>query len=720
MPLHALFVLLLVVAIKESIWWLAALMLFAVMKSLSFSVGRLLLLFILSCLFIGMGHLSPEPHDVSFVDILSGKRNGDRIRYEAESNGQPVLLTATVAEEETGYERIGHSCRVMTEPLDIRQQSNAGGFDEQQFMHTHRYGGKWEVRSFESCRPTPGYAAEGRRVRESFMTRIEQRLPQKQAFYVEALVFGEDRLMDQVTLERFKKFGLLHAIVISGSHIAFLIFSLLFVLRKIRMTKEKRLDVVFILLPIYGWLTEWSPPVTRAVLVAMILLLGRRFHKAFDPVEVIAGVAAFQLAMQPTVLYDIGFQLTVGLTLFLVLSRRLMGSVRRPWNWLLISAWAQCGTLLFLQGIEQTTVSIWAPLLNILIGGWIEWVILPGSFVLATIPFLPISSTFQTVHQHAIQWMDQALRLAEHLPLAVVAVPAFSPIVLTYVVAGTGLAWFIAERRWWGHVLPLIFLLTAWGFTEWHAPEQITFLDVGQGDSVVLEKAGETFVVDTGGVYQQTTHPVLRPFDPGSHIVAPYLFTRGETEIDGLIVTHADHDHVGGLLALLRHVRVKTVYMGTYDNTDEKRRDLIRSIEMTGTKIQFVKKGEAIRPWLQVLAPTGREEEENDRSVILFAYIAQQRVLLTGDASIAMEEELSVGPIDILKAGHHGSKTSTSEKLLKQTNPEIVILSAGRHNRYGHPHTEVLERIGTTRTIFRTDQDGSITCSSAGCEPMIK
>ena len=720
MPLHALFVLLLVVAIKESIWWLVTLMLFAAMKSWSFSMARLLLLLILSCLFIGMGHLSPEPHAVSSVDILSGKRNGDRIRYEAESNNQPVLLTATVEEDETGYERIGHSCRVKTEPLDIRQQSNAGGFDEQQFMHTHRYGGKWEVRSFESCHPTSGYAAEGRRVREAWLTRIEGLLPQKQAFYVEALVFGEDRLMDQVTLERFKKFGLLHAIVISGSHIAFLIFSLLYVLRKIRMTKEKRLDAVLILLPIYGWLTEWSPPVTRAVLVAMILLLGRRFHKPLDPVEVIAGVAAFQLAIQPTVIYDIGFQLTVGLTLFLVLSRRLMGSVRRPWNWLLISAWAQFGTLLFLQGIEQTTVSIWSPLLNLLIGGWIEWVILPGSFILAMIPFLPISSTFQTVHQHAIQWMDQALRLAEHLPLAVVAVPAFSPIVLTYVVAGTGLAWFTAERRWWGHVIPLILLLTAWGYTEWRAPDQITFLDVGQGDSVVLEKAGETFVVDTGGVYQQSTHPLLRPFDPGSHIVAPFLFTRGEAEIDGLIVTHADHDHVGGLLGLLRQVRVKTVYLGAYDNTDEKRRTLIRSIEATGTNVQFIKSGDMIRPWLQVLAPTEREEEENDRSVVLQAQIAEQRILLTGDAGVAIEDELSIGPVDILKAGHHGSNTSTGEKLLRKANPKIVILSVGRKNRYGHPHPDVLERIGTGRIVFRTDQDGSITCSSAGCEPMIK
>ncbi|MEW8976244.1 MAG: DNA internalization-related competence protein ComEC/Rec2, partial [Exiguobacterium sp.] len=106
MPLHVLFVLLLIVAIKESIWWLVLLMLFAVLKSWSFSIGRLFFLFILSCLFIGMGHLSPEPHDVSSVDILSGKRNGDRIRYEAESNGQSVLLTATITEEETGYERI--------------------------------------------------------------------------------------------------------------------------------------------------------------------------------------------------------------------------------------------------------------------------------------------------------------------------------------------------------------------------------------------------------------------------------------------------------------------------------------------------------------------------------------------------------------------------------------------------------------------------------------
>ncbi len=185
-------------------------------------------------------------------------------------------------------------------------------------------------------------------------------------------------------------------------------------------------------------------------------------------------------------------------------------------------------------------------------------------------------------------------------------------------------------------------------------------------------------------------------------------------------MTHADHDHVGGLLGLLRQVRVKTIYLGAYDNTDEKRNALIRSIEATGTRVEFVQKGHTIRPWLQVLAPTERKEEENDRSIILLAQIAKQRVLLTGDAGLAIEDELTIGPIDILKAGHHGSNTSTGEELLQKTNPKIVILSVGRKNRYGHPHPDVLERIGTNRIVFRTDEDGSVTCSSAGCEPMIK
>ena len=720
MPLFPLFFMIVLIAIKESLWLVGVICLVLTIKSWSFTSTRLVLMSLLVVVFIVYGQDFDDATPIQTIDILDAKQNGDRIRYLATANQQELIVSATLDEhQDLDYERIGRRCQVELTEKMVLPRVNRGGFDEARWMRTERLAGKFEVKEWGSCTDTPGFDAQGRRMRQAWMDRIE-RLPAKQALYIEALVLGEDRLMDQLTLDRFKKFGLLHAIVISGSHIAFLIFTILWILKKCRLTRERRAEFVLVLLPLYGWLTEWSAPVTRAVCVAFILLLYQHLGRRTDPLLVVAYVAAAQLAYSYTSLYDIGFQLTVGLTIFLLLSRKIWQKVKRPWNWLLISVWAQILTSLVLQMAEQTEVSPWSPLLNLVIGAWIEWIILPLSFLVGLLLFFPVTDTFMTLHERAVGVLDLALAQAEQLPVPTVAVHLLSLPLFLLVIVVVLIGWYVAEQKWWGHLLPVCALLLGSVSMDLRTEEQVTFLDVGQGDSTVIEKDGETFVIDTGGAFTLSQRPTLRPFDPGSQIVAPFLHTRAETVIDGLILTHADNDHIGGVIGLLKKIRVDTIYFGRYDNQDEKRHRLLEQIEATGTKVEFVKAGREIRPWLTVVAPDESEAEENDRSIVLLADVAGKRVLLTGEASIEQEEGWNLGPIDILKAGHHGSKTSTGLDLLQQTNPETVIISAGRNNRYGHPHEEVLDRIGNQRTIWRTDRDGMITCSSAGCEAMIK
>ncbi len=719
MPLFPLFFMIGLIALKESLWLVAACSMILVLKSWSMSRYAVLPLLGLTVVFLLSMPTGQPLAPITVIDILDAKQNGDRIRYLAKSHNQQIVVAATLDEKtDRDYERIGQRCEVELEERPVLPRVNLGGFDEARWMRTEQLRGKYDVVKWGKCTETPGFGANGRRIRQQWMTRIEQ-LPIKQALYVEALVLGEDRLMDQMTMERFKKFGLLHAIVISGSHIAFLILTVLWFLKKLRLTRERRFEFLLLTLPLYGWLTEWSAPVTRAVCVAMVLLFCHRINRRPDPLWVVSLIGALQLAISYTSLYDVGFQLTVGLTIFLLLSRKMWEKIKRPWNWLLISLWAQIMTSLVLQLAQQTEVSLWSPLLNILLGGWIEWVILPLSFLVGTAVLIPSSDNLIRLHGQATSFLDQALAWAEKLPVPTVAVHLFS---LPVLLIGTGTVlsgWWLAERRWFGHLVPLVGLLAASLYMDHQTPERITFLDVGQGDSTVIEKAGETFVIDTGGAFSLSIRPPLRPFDPGGQIVAPFLHTRGETHIEGLVVTHADHDHIGGLVGLLRKIQVDTVYMGQFDNQDPKRRALIDQIEATGTRIQFIHSRQRIRPWLEVVAPATNAEEENDRSVVLLADVAGKRVLLTGDASIDQEETWSVQKVDILKAGHHGSKTSTGEQLLQKTDPDLVIISAGRNNRYGHPHPEVLERT-RDRTVMRTDQSGMITCSATGCEPMLK
>jgi len=629
-----------------------------------------------------------------------------------------LVLGATVADGELHYERIGQICSVRLEALEVNARRNEGGFDEARWMRSERLLRKWEVRSFSDCRRAEGWGAEGRRSREKWLRAIE-RLPTREAFYVQALVFGEDRLMDEKTLDRFKAFGLLHALVISGSHIAFLIFGMLYLLKRLRVTRENRTEVVLLLLPIYGWLTEWSPPVTRAIAVAFILLLASRFKK-LDPVATVAWVGASQLALAPFLIYDLGFQLTVALTLFLLISRDVWKSVAFPWNLLLVSIWAQALTLFLLQRSQQTEGSVWSPLLNILVGTWIEWVILPLAFLTAaSVLFKPEPETARLLRS-ALDLSDGVLGKAEALPLSVSAVHLLPLGVWVIAMSLIILSLRHVAKHRILHAVPVLVLVLSSAMVEKTEPDRVVFLDVGQGDSTVLEKGGETFVIDAGGILSFAKRKPLRPFDPGAQTVVPYLHTRGEKRIDGLILTHADHDHIGGVAGLLRKIEVDTVYFGAYDNGDEKRAALLRELKRIGVSIKFLKAGDQVRPWLRVLAPDGHESEENDRSIVLLAEIAKKRFLLTGDAGVDTETEWETGDVDVLKAGHHGSSSSTGDDLIRKTAPEVIIFSVGRGNRYGHPDEEVLERVEKVGRVYRTDEDGMITCTAEGCFPMLK
>lgn len=717
MPIFPLFVVALAIALKESLWILAFASLVLVVKSFERRLFPLA-----GALFLAWSALVnsdvPRIGLPEEVELLEAKVNGDRVRYVAKASGEKFVLAATVADGESPYDRISQICSVRLEELEVNVRRNEGGFDEARWMRTEQLLGKWEVRSFTGCRRAEGWGAEGRRSREEWLQKVA-RLPKREAFYVQALVFGEDRLMDAETLDRYKAFGLLHALVISGSHIAFLIFGMLYLLKRFRVTRENRVEFVLVLLPIYGWLTEWSPPVTRAIAVAFILLLASRFKK-LDPVATVAWVGASQLALSPLLILDLGFQLTVSLTLFLLISRDIWRRIAFPWNMLLVSIWAQALTLFLLQRSQQTEGSIWSPLLNIIVGTWIEWIILPLAFLTAvSVLFKPEPETAALL-RFALDMSDGVLNKAETLPLAVSAVHLLPlgvwMIAMSIIILSLR---HVAKRRIL-HAVPILVLILSSAMVERAEPDRVVFLDVGQGDSTVLEKDGETFVIDAGGIMSFAKRKPLRPYDPGAQTVVPYLHTRGEKRIDGLILTHADHDHIGGVAGLLRKIEVDTVYFGAYDNGDEKRAALLREIERVGVSIKFLEAGDEVRPWLRVLAPNGPEAEENDRSIVLLADIAKKRFLLTGDAGVNTEGEWRAGDVDVLKAGHHGSSSSTGDALIRKVAPEVIIFSVGRGNRYGHPDEDVLERVEKAGRVYRTDEDGMITCTADGCVPMLK
>jgi competence protein ComEC len=252
---------------------------------------------------------------------------------------------------------------------------------------------------------------------------------------------------------------------------------------------------------------------------------------------------------------------------------------------------------------------------------------------------------------------------------------------------------------------------------------RLTFLDVGQGDSALVDLPDGTLVViDAGGA-------VFGGRDPGEHAVLPMLRARRRERIDTLIVTHPHPDHYGGVAALADALPIDAVWdSGQADREDAEGAwatllaGLRGSIPVRGPESLCGRPLTRGGATVEVLWPCPAFDpgwDPNDNSLVVRIRFGARSFLLLGDAEQHAEAELVrlglVGPVDVLKVGHHGSRTSSTDALLARTSPRLAIVSAGVGNRFGHPHDEVIARLEAHHArVLRTDHDGGIVVRSDG------
>jgi competence protein ComEC len=258
-------------------------------------------------------------------------------------------------------------------------------------------------------------------------------------------------------------------------------------------------------------------------------------------------------------------------------------------------------------------------------------------------------------------------------------------------------------------------------------PEQtrLTMLDVGQGESLLVESGSRGLLVDTGG----------RPFgdgtDIGQTVVVPALWARGRRALDALLVTHADPDHVGGAQAVLDAFDVGQLWLGVDVPRHEPTHALVAAAAREGVPVLRRLRGDSVafgRTLVRVLHPAApdweRRRVRNDDSVVLEIVHGDVAMLLLGDVGVEVEREilprLTPARVRVLKVGHHGSRTSTSTDLVGRWRPDIALVSCGRGNSFGHPAPVVIDRLRAVgAAIARTDEDGQITMTTDGREVVV-
>ncbi|WP_435528852.1 MBL fold metallo-hydrolase [Lysinibacillus parviboronicapiens] len=237
----------------------------------------------------------------------------------------------------------------------------------------------------------------------------------------------------------------------------------------------------------------------------------------------------------------------------------------------------------------------------------------------------------------------------------------------------------------------------------------VHFIDVGQGDSILIESPnGKTMLVD-GGVK-----------GAGQHIVS-YLHELGVKKLDIVVATHPDADHIGGLIPVLNSIDIEQFYDSGKIHTSQTFEDMLTLIDTKNIPYNVPKTGDHImldeKIDVTVLNANETASDNNDASIVLKLTYGDISFLLTGDAGVALEKEMLAQDVKatVLKAGHHGSNTSSSQSFIQAVHPEVTILSYGKDNRYGHPHVEVVERLQAIGSkIYATAETGSVIVSTDG------
>lgn len=239
----------------------------------------------------------------------------------------------------------------------------------------------------------------------------------------------------------------------------------------------------------------------------------------------------------------------------------------------------------------------------------------------------------------------------------------------------------------------------------------VTYLNVGQGDSELIQVNGINMLIDSGT-------------NAGANDLVKDLKNRGIKTIDIAIATHPHEDHIGGMDEVLENFDVKSFYAPKVAHTTKTYENMLKAVKNEGLKIKQIKEGTKIDlgkdTEVQVYSPVKSQYEElNNYSPVMKISYGQNSFMFTGDAESLVEKEILNEnkdlKADVLKLGHHGSHSSTSEEFLKAVDPSIAIVSCAKDNKYGHPHKETMSNLKKAGiTVYETFRDGDITISSNG------
>lgn len=615
----------------------------------------------------------------------------------------------------TQYQK-GDMLQIQGEYEKISSYKNKGVFNYETYLKKDNIYGKIKANTITLKQKTKNKIRISSKIKEKFKQNFEE----KTANYFITIILGDKSELDKQIKENFQSGGISHLLAISGMHINCIILIITYIVNKTINSYKIRKITTIIALVIYGLIIEFTPSATRAIIMAImhqtaLILLEK------DNFLVNISISSFIiLIISPYYLVDTGFLLSFTATISIVyVYKKLRKEVSKnkiiqsisdsliltiSANILIapivIFLFKKISLSMFIMGI------IISPFIFVIEVIGIFSIIIPN-FILKflKIPIEIFISIFDFLS--SINFLTIYLK-----------VPNIIQIILYYTIIIKFL--FKPKRKIVNKILTsfivilIISQLIQSSYSILFRKFEINLIDVGQGDStLIVTPKNKKILIDGGG---------NENYDIGENVLIPYLLNKKINQIDYLMISHFDTDHVGGTLKVLEKLKVKQVIISQQKEDSSNFQKFLEIAEKRNIKTIVVKAGDKIQIekniYIDILWPTEKMKIEdnplNNNSIVAKLIYENTSILFTGDIEAEAEKDLvkKYGyrlKADILKAAHHGSKTSSTQEFVDNVNPSVVLIGVGRNNKFGHPSDGVINRFKKRNIcIYRTDLEGEV------------
>ena len=686
---------------------------------------------ILICLIISIGYVSilenkyskindmPIKEMVTITSDIQEKEYKKVCTAKIVRNNKKILINIKMSQDIPSI-KYGDSLYIEGEFKQPEEARNYKGYNYKQYLKTKKIIGTVELEKAKILKSSNGSFIHN--IQKYIRDTINGTLTDEEGNLLLAILLGDKDKLSEDIQESFKTSNLSHMLAVSGAHVSYIILGLTYVLQNSIIGKKNGKIVCIIFLLFFMAITNFTPSVTRACIMAILTLFSGIVYRKSDVYTNISVAALITLIFNPYSLLDLGFQLSYGGTIgIIIFIKRIQEkkSNSKVINYIkqmaLVSVYANI-IIIPIMMYHFNTVSLTFIISNIMASPILGIIVITGFlFIIASITVKPLTRLIAIFIKPILSILIKISQICSKLPFSSILV--VTPYIFNVISYYAIILYCIKSKKnnKCKIIICLLIVLILINFIIYIFPQKlrIFFIDVGQGDStLIITPDKKTVLIDGGG---------SDSFDVGEKVLLPYLLDRRILKIDYVLISHFDTDHCGGILTIMEKVKVKNIIISEQAEHSENYERFKKLMINKKIRLIEVKKGDKIKigrySEFKILFPPSRllsENPLNNNSIVAQFNYNNFKMLFTGDIEKLAEQQILKTEkaeirADILKVAHHGSKTSSIPEFIKAVRPKIALIGVGKNNTFGHPNQQTIKNLENIKCrIYRTDLQGEI------------